>query len=294
MSTAYWNRVRSDEMTVPTDRPLPDLTAELTTMLGSVDPVERDEIAYPILATWVSEGVVRRPARRARRRHGRRARPRSRRVRAPTRCSGAASPRSCWPSASPATTPSRCCRRARSWSGATGSAAGWCASATCAGSCPARAGPTRSPTGPTRSACWPSRRTSASTSSPCVLDVLADRVIEETPAPLTSGEPDRLARATMSVLRRRLVPLRIIEPWLARVAAAATRPHPGRPRPLPDHRQPRGLPAGAPPPGGPRARADRRTLRPAADDHGRPAHHQRRLPRRPSLTSGDRSVTCPS
>ena len=57
MSTTYWNRVRSDEMAVPTDRPLPDLTAELTTMLGSVDPVERDEIAYPILATWVSGGV---------------------------------------------------------------------------------------------------------------------------------------------------------------------------------------------------------------------------------------------
>ena len=57
MSTAYWNQVRSAEMAVPTDRPLPDLTAELTTMLGSIDPVERDEIAYPILATWVSEGV---------------------------------------------------------------------------------------------------------------------------------------------------------------------------------------------------------------------------------------------
>ncbi len=57
MSTAYWNQVRSAEMAVPTDRPLPDLTAELTTMLGSTDPVDRDEIAYPILATWVSEGV---------------------------------------------------------------------------------------------------------------------------------------------------------------------------------------------------------------------------------------------
>ena len=42
---------------MPTDRPLPDLTAELTTMLGSTDPVVRDEIAYPILATWVSAGV---------------------------------------------------------------------------------------------------------------------------------------------------------------------------------------------------------------------------------------------
>jgi hypothetical protein len=36
---------------------LAELTAELTTMLGSADPYLRDEIAYPTLATWVSEGV---------------------------------------------------------------------------------------------------------------------------------------------------------------------------------------------------------------------------------------------
>jgi hypothetical protein len=58
-----------------------------------------------------------------------------------------------------------------------------------------------------------------------LLDVIADRVLMETPTPLTSGEPDRLAVATMAILRRRVVPLRIIEPWLARVtAAASTRP----------------------------------------------------------------------
>ncbi|MDX6360058.1 MAG: hypothetical protein QOH37_3112, partial [Nocardioidaceae bacterium] len=57
LSTAYWNQVRSAEMAVPTDRPLPELTAELTSMLGSTDPVERDEIAFSILATWVTAGV---------------------------------------------------------------------------------------------------------------------------------------------------------------------------------------------------------------------------------------------
>jgi hypothetical protein len=57
MSTAYWHQVAAAEMRVPSDRPLADLTAELTTMLGSTDPVERDEIAYPVLATWLSEGV---------------------------------------------------------------------------------------------------------------------------------------------------------------------------------------------------------------------------------------------
>jgi hypothetical protein len=52
--------------------------------------------------------------------------------------------------------------------------------------------------------------------------VIADRVLLETPTPLASGEPDRLAFATMTVLRRRIVPMRIIEPWLARLTSAAT------------------------------------------------------------------------
>jgi hypothetical protein len=55
-----------------------------------------------------------------------------------------------------------------------------------------------------------------------LLDVIADRVLEHTPSPLCAGEPDRLARATMRLLRRRLVPLRMIEPWLARITAAAS------------------------------------------------------------------------
>jgi hypothetical protein len=60
-----------------------------------------------------------------------------------------------------------------------------------------------------------------------LLDVIADRVLEPTPTPLCAGEPDRLARATMSLFRRRLVPLRMIEPWLARIAAAASAQVPG-------------------------------------------------------------------
>ena len=43
--------------TVPADRPLDELTAELTRMLGSPDPAERDGTAYPTLATWIDRGV---------------------------------------------------------------------------------------------------------------------------------------------------------------------------------------------------------------------------------------------
>jgi hypothetical protein len=42
---------------VPADRPLDDLTAELTTMLGSTDPEVRDGTAFPALATWIERGV---------------------------------------------------------------------------------------------------------------------------------------------------------------------------------------------------------------------------------------------
>jgi hypothetical protein len=57
MESAFWDRVVAEGHKVPADRPLADLTAELTTMLGSADRYLRDGIAYPTLATWVSEGV---------------------------------------------------------------------------------------------------------------------------------------------------------------------------------------------------------------------------------------------
>ncbi len=57
MVGGYWEQVQQTGLEVPTDRPLPDLTAELTRMLGSVDPALRDGIAYPTLSTWIAQGV---------------------------------------------------------------------------------------------------------------------------------------------------------------------------------------------------------------------------------------------
>lgn len=57
MSVDYWRAVQTSGMSVPTDRPLPELTAELTNMLGSTDPGIRDGLALPTLATWIDEGV---------------------------------------------------------------------------------------------------------------------------------------------------------------------------------------------------------------------------------------------
>ena len=57
MSGLYWRQVLERGLEVPTDRPLDELTAELTRMLGSPDPVERDRTAYPALGTWIDRGV---------------------------------------------------------------------------------------------------------------------------------------------------------------------------------------------------------------------------------------------
>jgi hypothetical protein len=55
-----------------------------------------------------------------------------------------------------------------------------------------------------------------------LLDVLADRLTLPAETQFVHGEHDRMAAATMSVLRRNVVPLSVLEPWVARIAAAAT------------------------------------------------------------------------
>lgn len=57
MSIGYWHQVQAAGFELPADRPLDDLTAELTTMLGSTRPEVRDGTAYPALATWIDRGV---------------------------------------------------------------------------------------------------------------------------------------------------------------------------------------------------------------------------------------------
>lgn len=57
MSIGYWSQVQAAGFEVPSDRPLDDLTAELTSMLGSTQPEVRDGTAYPALTTWIERGV---------------------------------------------------------------------------------------------------------------------------------------------------------------------------------------------------------------------------------------------
>src|SRR5215211_7218272 len=57
MTRAYWSHVKASGLAVPDDRPLAELTTELTTMLGSPDPQIRDGLAYPTLSTWIDRVV---------------------------------------------------------------------------------------------------------------------------------------------------------------------------------------------------------------------------------------------
>jgi Protein of unknown function (DUF2785) len=53
----YWRRVLESGAEVPSGRRLGDLTQELFEMLGDPDPAVRDEVAYAVLARWISDGV---------------------------------------------------------------------------------------------------------------------------------------------------------------------------------------------------------------------------------------------
>jgi len=223
MSTAYWQQVRSAEMRVPTDRPLADLTAELVTMLGSTDPVERDEIAYPILATWISEGVY--DDLLAGLGDGMAA--------GLTRGLGESGTDSVFRRSFSVLVLAECIERDNTegrlpagkileWGDRL---TGWLVrERDVRGFVPEQGWAHAVAHGADALGALAGSSHLGLNELTVLLDVVADRVVLETPAPLSSGEPDRLAAATMSILRRRLVPLRIIEPWLARLTAAATDP----------------------------------------------------------------------
>ncbi len=57
MTPAQLTQIVDADFAVPTERPLADVTADLTRALGDPDPVVRDDLALPVLLTWVGRGV---------------------------------------------------------------------------------------------------------------------------------------------------------------------------------------------------------------------------------------------
>lgn len=221
MVGSYWRQVIDSGLGVPTDRPLGDLTAELTRMLGSSDPAERDHTAYPMLATWIDRGVY------------------------DELLAGLGDGIATGLVAGLGEVGTDSVFR-RSFS------------ALLLGECVARDN-RRALVRGSQVLDWGDRLVSwylrerddrgfvegkgwahavahgadaigtlaesphlAAPELMVLLDVLADRVLADGSRLLVSGEPDRIAEATMRVLRRNVLPLSVVEPWVRRIAARAT------------------------------------------------------------------------
>ena len=220
MSGQYWKQVHARGLAVPEDRPLEDLTAELTRMLGDPDPELRDGTALPALATWIGRGVyddllvglgdgmaaglkaglgevgtdsvLRRSC--------------SARVLA--ECLERDNQQALVPAGKVLDWGDRVATWLLREQDIRGFVPGKGWAHAVASGADALAALARSPhLGPPELT--------------VVLDVVADRVLLPVDQLFVNGEPDRLAATTMAVLRRELVPLQVLEPWVARLAAAA-------------------------------------------------------------------------
>lgn len=220
MELAFWERVVAGGHKVPEDHSLVDMTSDLTTMLGATDPNARDGIAYPTLATWISAGVfdelldglgdgmasglsvglgeagtdtVFR---------------RSFSVLVLAECIE----RDNHEHLVPADTILRWGDRIASWyirerdlrAFVTGK--GWAHAIA---------------HGADALGSLASSEAVGRLELTVLLDVVADRLLLPNDEHLVHGEPDRLARSTMRILRRNLVGLEVLEPWVARLAMSS-------------------------------------------------------------------------
>jgi Protein of unknown function (DUF2785) len=217
MARSYWKQVLERGLQVPTDRPLDDLTAELTAMLGSPDPALRDGTAYPALGTWIDRGVyddllvglgdgmaaglavglgesgTDTVFRRA----------------FSVLVLATVVERDSAEHLLPTDQVLRWGDRVVSWLLRERDLRGYV---------PGKGWAHAVAHGADAMASLAASRHFGPTELTVLLDVLADRVLLDD-APLVCGEPDRLAHAVLAVLRRDLVPLKVVEPWVARLAA---------------------------------------------------------------------------
>ena len=217
----YWEQVLASDMAVPTDRPLGDLTAELTRMLGDPDPVLRDGTAFPTLATWVSRGVY--DDLLAGLGDGMAA--------GLATGLGGSGDDSVFRRSFSALVLGACVARDNQRPLVPGGKilewgdrlATWLLrEQDLRGFVPGKGWAHAVAHGADALgtlACSPHLHTPELT---VLLDVVADRLLAPTTTTWSSGEPDRLAVAVIEVLRRDLVPLTVVEPWVNRIAAAAT------------------------------------------------------------------------
>jgi hypothetical protein len=227
MASAFWEQVAAGGHQVPKDRPLAELTAELTTMLGDPDPYLRDELALGTLVSWVFDGVYDDLLEGLG--DGMTA--------GLTVGLGEEHTDTVFRRSFSALVLAVCVERSNGAHAVPDEAllrwgdrlAGWFVrERDLRGFVPGK--------GWAHAVAHGADALGALAQSPSygrleltvLLDVVADRLLVPTTARLVHGEDDRLAMATMAVLRRDLVPLEVLEPWVARLAGSA-RPVPGGP-----------------------------------------------------------------
>ena len=221
MVEAFWQAVLADGLTVPDERPLDEMTVELTEMLGSPDPDVRDGLAFPVLATWIDEGVyddlltglgdgmaV-----------------------GLERAVGGSGTDAVFVRSYSALVLTECIERDTRVGLVTPDTilrwgdriATWLlAERDQRGFVPKK--------GWAHSIAHGADAIGALARSPklglneltVLLDVVGDRLLAPTEAFWVAGEPDRLALAVVSILRRDVLPLSLVEPWIARIAAGAS------------------------------------------------------------------------
>ena len=220
MPTGYWRSVVQRGLEVPSDRPLDDLTAELTAMLGSPDPEQRDGIAYPALTTWIDRGVY--DDLLVGLGDGMAA--------GLTVGLGEEGTDSVFRRAFSVLVLAECLDRGTSrhlltsgkvlqWGDQV--ATWYLREKDTRGYVPGRGWAHTVAHGADAIGVLATSPHLASAELTVLLDVLADRLLARDTGLLTCGEPDRMAMATMQVLRRNVVSLKVLEPWVNRIAAAA-------------------------------------------------------------------------
>jgi hypothetical protein len=220
MASTFWEQVKANGLKVPNDRSLAELTAELTKMLGDPDPATRDGIAYPTLATWVADGVYDDLL------HGlgdgmtagfnvglgqdgndtvfRRS--------FSALILGECIQRDNIMRLVPADTVMRWGDRLATW---------FVRERDLRGYVPGKGWAHSVAHGADALGALGESASMGKLELTVLLDVIADRLLEPTTYFLVNGEDDRLAAATMKILRRDLVGLDVVEPWVARLAAHA-------------------------------------------------------------------------
>jgi Protein of unknown function (DUF2785) len=220
MESAFWEQVAAGGHRVPTDRPLAELTAELTTMLGDPDPYLRDEIALSTLVSWVFDGVYDDLLEGLG--DGMAA--------GLTVGLGEQHTDTVFRRSFSALVLAACIERSNGGRAVPDEAllrwgdrlAGWFVrERDLRGFVPGKGWAHAVAHGADALGALAQAPSFGRLELTVLLDVVADRLLAPTTARLVHGEDDRLAAATMTVLRRDVVPLEVLEPWVARLATSA-------------------------------------------------------------------------